>query len=84
MKNEFTKGEWTLQRDNSITVGESIICQMGSANNNDKEKEANAKLIAAAPELLEALKVCYASLCTYGTHPIIDIHVSFAIKKATT
>jgi hypothetical protein len=33
--------------------------------------------------LLEALKVCYKSLCTYGNHPIIEKQVNQAIKKAT-
>ena len=47
-----------------------------------KEAEANAKLIAAAPELLKALKMCYASLCTYGSHPIIENNVEEAINKA--
>jgi len=47
------------------------------------ELNANAKLIAAAPELLAALEVCYASLCTYGNHPIIEKQVESAINKAT-
>jgi len=34
-------------------------------------------------ELLEALKVCYKSLCTYGSHPIIEKQVELAIKKVT-
>lgn len=53
---KHTKGEWKLQRDNSISVNESVICQIGSANNNDIEKAANAKLIAAAPDMLKALE----------------------------
>ena len=48
-----------------------------------KEDHANAKLIAAATELLEALTVCYKSLCTYGSHPIIEKQIDAAIKKAT-
>ena len=33
-------------------------------------------------DLLEALKVCWASLQTYGEHPIIKIQVDAAISKA--
>lgn len=40
------------------------------------------KLRDAAPELLDALKVCYASLKTYGNHPIIEKQVDYAINKA--
>jgi hypothetical protein len=47
------------------------------------EDHANARLIAAAPDLLEALKICYASLSTYGSHPIIEKQVQNAITKAT-
>lgn len=36
----------------------------------------------AVAELLIALKVCYASLCTYGSHPIIEKQVNDAIRKA--
>jgi len=57
MKTQHTKGTWQLQKDNCIINidGGAIICQMGSADNNDIQKDANAKLIAAAPELLDAL-----------------------------
>jgi len=52
----------------------------------DEEKcpnaEANAKLAAAAPELLEVLQICFNSLQTYGKHPIIESQVKAAIKKA--
>jgi len=61
-------------------------------NNNDlndsnrmktaEEMKANAKLIAAAPELLEALQMCWASLQTYGDHQIIDMYCEKAINKA--
>ena len=45
--------------------------------------EANARLIAAAPELLEALEVAMKSLATYGHHPLIESKASAAIAKAT-
>lgn len=43
----------------------------------------NAQLISAAPDLLDALEVCYAALCTYGKHPIIEAQVEKALGKAT-
>lgn len=45
-------------------------------------KRAKVNLIVAAPELLDALKVCYKSLCTYGSHPIIEKQVENALRKA--
>lgn len=48
-----------------------------------QETDANAKLIASAPQLLEALIVCYTSLKTYGSHPIIDAQVLHTITLAT-
>ena len=47
-----------------------------------EESQANAYLISAAPELLEAIQVCWASLKTYGEHPIIDKQCKNAINKA--
>jgi phosphoenolpyruvate carboxylase len=32
-------------------------------------------------ELLEALQVCYKSLCTYGSHPIIEKQVENVLSK---
>ena len=32
-------------------------------------------------ELLNALKICYASLCTYGSHPIIENQVENVLRK---
>ena len=49
----------------------------------EEAQEANAKLIAAAPELLEALEMCFNALQTYGKHPIIKLQVEAVINKAT-
>lgn len=53
---KHTKGNWKLNKDNTIR-GEKgqFIAQICSADNNDNEREANARLIAAAPEMLEML-----------------------------
>ncbi len=60
----FTKGEWFAKREGQSTV--YIECRIGGGwlqevaacgptANGSEEQEANAKLIAAAPDLLEAL-----------------------------
>lgn len=62
---KFTEGEWFAKRDGWSTV--YVECRIGggmlqevaacgpTANGTD-EQEANARLIAAAPDLLEALE----------------------------
>ena len=53
-----------------------------------EQKKANADLIAAAPELLEALKaiqVSYKTLCSVGSHAGFDAcaaQIASAIAKA--
>ena len=63
--NSYTKGEWKLakgRRDQIMTNNGILIAQMpsyirGSAGHVPvKETEANANLIAAAPDMYEALK----------------------------
>ena len=57
MEKKFTKGKWHnlgYRVDVDIADGLSGICEMSNWMD-EKEMEANAKLIAAAPELLEAL-----------------------------
>ena len=89
-KANHTKGKWRSSLANVLDIvceksnGESVI--ICSVNYNDsvlfEQATDNAKLIAIAPELLEALKVCYASLCTYGSHPIIEKHVENVLTRA--
>lgn len=68
MKTQHTPGPWTAvqqyanrwnietQPVNHVPAGIAIVCttvlEVGS---NDKDTEANARLIAAAPDMLEAL-----------------------------
>jgi hypothetical protein len=61
----------------------NIAAVWGDAGDTIGEAEANAHLIAAAPELLAALEICWNSLKTYGNHPLIKMKVEAAIDKAT-
>ena len=65
MEKKFTKGQWVIDSD-FITVEvdgiDEVVCDLDPIDvyptvyqRSEEEKDANAKLIAAAPELLEAL-----------------------------
>ena len=91
---KFTQGEWKQKEAltevyglpvNEVSCGCFWIAQVRGEG---KEKEANAKLIAAAPELLEALEIL-SSYCITSGHldlivevPIIQ-NALLAIQKAT-
>ena len=66
---KHTKGPWTVGEESGIATGcieiEGDLCPVAHVEKWDtlsetsqEEAEANALLIAAAPELLEALKNC--------------------------
>lgn len=92
-----TKGEWTLMKNiHSTHYRFSIVAKDENVLVGKADDEANAKLIAAAPELLKALEdLVYTAtklwnsqkpLKDYGamtvTHPMIE-NAKEAIKKAT-
>ena len=55
MKTKHTKGEWIIETESLLTTYHLRIEKMGMDHISFEEAEANAKLIAAAPKLLEAL-----------------------------
>lgn len=89
-----TKGVWNINKHSSTTVeckGRSIATTGGYSDNSnmeqvDIENLANAKLIAAAPELLKSLKEMVKMYEIVepagGWQGVYDTAV-FTIKKAT-
>lgn len=65
MKTQHTKGEWVIEQHHpsiyvcsgykGFVIAEVTNQQISHFIGNDEEAQANAKLIAAAPDMLEAL-----------------------------
>lgn len=55
MENKHTPGPWTVG-DTPAIVYDDNACEVAMATFNQESFEANARLIAAAPELLAALE----------------------------
>ena len=60
MEFKGTKGEWKVEQetgyDCDVVYEGGEICWLGLSDASHKEQKANAKLIAAAPELLKELQ----------------------------
>lgn len=74
---KHTPGPWFTHREGFSTVyieariGGGLIQEVaacGPTNQGSEQQEANARLIAAAPELLEALRGLDEAYCRAGTH----------------
>ena len=76
MKTTHTPGPWHLHgHDNARDCREVILSQWGEVcrvphGNDFAIQQANAKLIAAAPELLAALQACSAQLLSLHSRGI--------------
>ena len=65
----FTEGEWKVNKHyGCIYSGETLIARVAnfSENASTPETEANARLIAAAPELYEMLREELIPISDYG------------------
>lgn len=54
--NKYTNGPWKLDATNIVAENGTVVIDKGSILWNFGQGQANAKLIASAPELLEACK----------------------------
>jgi hypothetical protein len=85
---KHTPGPWKIEHDYKpyvINAGAGhTICAITGTAAIRPEAEANARLIAAAPEMLEALKLVRESGLAdeYGASAVEDA-INAAIKKAT-
>ena len=57
MPNKHTPGPWAATKNGNITSADRKVLIATLSGIND-EDESNARLIAAAPDLLEALQAC--------------------------
>lgn len=90
MEKKFTKGEW---KSDGLTIhsGDNVICSMYDDDGVFENSEANAKLIKAAPELLESLVNILQNFksCIAGGNGELETdkedieRAEAAIKKAT-
>jgi len=78
---KHTPGPWHPAHDQVVTDNDSLICSL-SGLRGPGYTQANARLIAAAPELLEALRGLLNALPSATTHPAISA-ARAAIAKAT-
>ena len=81
MNTQHTPGPWTVAgRDVVGKLGEMDTCIAECFNHSSMDRhnaEANARLIAAAPELLEAVKISLEFLDRQNTPKNIQEQISF-------
>lgn len=89
-----TNEDWRLTNDFSevttsrvgILEGSKSICAINQYGKPREEIEANAKIIASAPELFEVVRELHKLLCEHEPNWYLKYHYNIAqkvIKKAT-
>lgn len=77
---KHTEGEWKVEAKNLIKCNGE---QIGSANSMLDEYEANAKVMAASTDMLEALIEARKWAEDYGMNKDVYNQINNAINKAT-
>jgi len=75
----FTPGPWRVNAHNNVMHGDGLVAFPGISAGFDQE--ANARLIAAAPELLEAL-LAIIETSTYDDYPNTPEHKALERGRA--
>lgn len=86
MKTKFTKGNWTVLNNRRVISDKKTVAILHSdmIEASEEEIQANLKLIAAAPEMLEALDSARKYLELLGrTHSSSYEEIIEVIKKST-
>ena len=80
---KFTQGPWELigKQGTAIWAGNRIIAHMSDPRSNKPEARANARLMAAAPEMLELLSNILHAHTVFG-HSEKDYPMLGAIRRA--
>lgn len=94
MTTQHTPGEWYLNDNNREDMhvragkGGFVIAEVDSSGThfigNQTEAYANARLIAAAPDMLSVLIEAVECACVYDTNPALIELFQHVILKATT
>lgn len=89
MKDKHTHGPWKVNEHSEVTFKDGRICDVDYYNVGRGEKgryqlphEANARLIAAAPELLEFVEGVAEGLNTGGNPGYLEDAVEFLEERA--
>ncbi|HBP6823498.1 TPA: hypothetical protein L6B08_26940 [Pseudomonas aeruginosa] len=87
---KHTPGPWHVGGPNKCTIYDKHSQRLANSfegvmatQRTDSECEANARLIAAAPELLEALQVCIQQITALCSADDVPDQARAAIAKAT-
>lgn len=86
MTNGFTPGPWIVESGGFVggPAGFGHVCQFWNKYEEDFQcAEANARLVAAAPDLLEACKAALSMPAPIDRH-IVEQRLKAAIAKAET